>query len=55
MKRNIVVLTLIIVSINLFAQEEISKEVIKGEYLGKIDEKKPPSELNYDIFEVIQP
>jgi hypothetical protein len=55
MKRNIIVLTLIIFSISLFSQEEISKEVIKGEYLGKIDEKKPPSELHYDIFEVIQP
>jgi hypothetical protein len=55
MKRNVIVLTLIILSISLFPQEEISKEVIKGEYLGKIDEKKPPSELDYDIFEVIQP
>ena len=55
MKRNILALTFIIFSISLFSQEEISKEVIKGEYLGKIDEKKPPSELNYDIFEIIQP
>lgn len=55
MKRNIIVLTLIIFSISLLSQEEISKEIIKGEYLGKIDEKKPPSELNYDIFEIIQP
>ncbi|MEJ2307203.1 MAG: hypothetical protein P8Y30_06635, partial [candidate division WOR-3 bacterium] len=38
-----------------FAQEEISKEVIKGKYLGKIEEKKPPTELKYDIFEVVEP
>jgi len=55
MKRNIVILFLFIVSFAGFSQEEISKEVIKGKYLGKIDEKKPPSELGYDIFEVIQP
>ena len=55
MKKYIITLSLLIFSFALFSQEEISKEVIKGEYLGKIDEKKPPSELNYDIFEVIQP
>ncbi len=55
MKRNIIILFLFIVSFAGFSQEEISKEVIKGKYLGKIDEKKPPSELGYDIFEVIQP
>ena len=54
--KKITILTFIfILNIVGFAQEEISKEVIKGEYLGKIDEKKPPSELKYDIFEVIKP
>lgn len=43
------------ISITGFAQEEISKEVIKGKYLGKIEEKKPPTELKYDIFEVVEP
>ncbi len=55
MKKNIIILSLFFICIAGFSQEEISKEVIKGKYLGKIDEKKPPSELNYDIFEVIQP
>ena len=55
MKRNIIILSLFFIYIAGFAQEEISKEVIKGKYMGKIDEKKPPSELKYDIFEVIQP
>ncbi len=55
MKRIIILTFICILNIVGFAQEEISKEVIKGEYLGKIDEKKPPSELKYDIFEVIKP
>jgi outer membrane protein OmpA-like peptidoglycan-associated protein len=55
MKRIVFILSLFIICIAGFSQEEISKEVIKGKYLGKIDEKKPPSELKYDIFEVIQP
>jgi outer membrane protein OmpA-like peptidoglycan-associated protein len=55
MKRNLILSIICILTITGFAQEEISKEVIKGEYLGKIDEKKPPTELKYDIFEVVQP
>ncbi len=55
MKRNIVLTFICILNISGFAQEEITREVIKGKYLGKIDEKKPPSELKYDIFEVIKP
>lgn len=55
MKKIIIFTFIFILNIAAFAQEEISKEVIKGEYLGKIDEKKPPSELKYDIFEVIKP
>ncbi len=55
MKKIIILTFIFILNIVGFAQEEISKEVIKGEYLGKIDEKKPPSELKYDIFEVIKP
>jgi outer membrane protein OmpA-like peptidoglycan-associated protein len=55
MKRLSIILLIFIVNIAGFSQEEISKEVIKGKYLGKIDEKKPPSELDYDIFEVIKP
>jgi len=55
MKKNIVLTFMCILNISGFAQEEITREVIKGKYLGKIDEKKPPSELKYDIFEVIKP
>ncbi len=55
MKKLFNVLFLLTISIAGFSQEEISKEIIKGKYLGKIEEKKPPAELNYDIFEVIQP
>lgn len=55
MKKLFNVLFLLMISIAGFSQEEISKEIIKGKYLGKIEEKKPPAELNYDIFEVIQP
>lgn len=55
MKRNLIITFIFVFTITAFAQEEISKEVIKGEYLGKIDEKKPPTELKYDIFEVVKP
>ncbi len=55
MKRNLILTLICILTITGFAQEEISKEIIKGEYLGKIDEKKPPTELKYDIFEVVTP
>jgi outer membrane protein OmpA-like peptidoglycan-associated protein len=55
MNRNLILTLICILTITGFAQEEISKEIIKGEYLGKIDEKKPPTELKYDIFEVVTP
>ena len=55
MKKFIIIGVICMVSITGFAQEEISKEVIKGKYLGKIEEKKPPTELKYDIFEVVEP
>ena len=55
MKRNLILAIICILTVAGFAQEEISKEIIKGEYLGKIDEKKPPTELKYDIFEVVTP
>jgi len=55
MKKYIIIGFVCMVAIAGFAQEEISKEVIKGKYLGKIEEKKPPTELKYDIFEVVEP
>jgi outer membrane protein OmpA-like peptidoglycan-associated protein len=55
MKKNIIISLICVIGITGFAQEEISKEIIKGKYLGKIDEKKPPTELRYDIFEVVEP
>ena len=55
MKKYIIIGVICMLTITGFAQEEISKEVIKGKYLGKIEEKKPPTELKYDIFEVVEP
>jgi len=55
MKKYIIIGVICMFTITGFAQEEISKEVIKGKYLGKIEEKKPPTELKYDIFEVVEP
>lgn len=53
MKKKLLILVFLI-SIPLFSQEEIRKEVIKGKYKGKIEEKKPEFELQYDIFEVVR-
>ena len=55
MKRKLILTLICILTMTGLAQEEISKEIIKGEYLGKIKEKKPPTELKYDIFEVVTP
>jgi len=55
MKKNTILALICVVNLTVFAQEEITREIVKGKYMGKIDEKKPPSELKYDIFEVIQP
>lgn len=38
----------------LLAQEEISEEVIEGEYRGKIEERKPEADLEFDIFKIIE-
>lgn len=40
--------------LGLQSQEDVREEVIKGKYKGKIEEKKPESELTYDIFEVVE-
>lgn len=51
MKR-ILLLVLLFAFEQVLPQEEVTKEIIKGEYKGTIREKKPESELDYDMFEV---
>lgn len=55
MRKEYFLILLLVCPVLIRSQEKVREEVIKGKYTGKIEEKKPETELEYPLFEVVNP